>query len=200
MPTIPQIPSDISFQAAIGATQQLLDVVATLDSSASGGASPGGPGPNGDVAAQIEQAIATLLEQLPGARGFFVAYLTGDHAAADPPHPSILAGLRRSPQQSTTMLTKNLAMSTAMALVHRRQNNAEMAQQSMQVRSRTMALIAALGLPELSSELAQLQAAASDADNAYTPFLQRWNYDAEQRQHIHDAAAAALAQRPTEAE
>ncbi|MEO0408977.1 MAG: hypothetical protein AAF289_16665 [Cyanobacteria bacterium P01_A01_bin.135] len=184
---VPEIPRDISFQAAIEVAQQIIEATAHRENSQAAEA----------LSADIAQAVSALLQQTAGARGFFVAYLTGDQAVSGSPHSAILSGLRQSPQQSVDMLTKNLAMSTAMALAHDRQSNGEMAQQSLHVQSRTMAIIEALPLPELAQALQQLQAAASAdgdlEDNPYGPFLARWNYDAEQRQHISAAAAAALA-------
>lgn len=184
--TLPKIPSDLSFQAAIEVTQQLLSHIDR----------PAAPGQD-DADNTISEAVSAIVQQKPGARGFFVAYLTGEHSALNPPHPAIVSGLQRWPDQSVDLLPKNLAMSTAMAVAHSREGNADMAQQSARVRSRTLDLMVALQLSAIPGELAQLRDSAhpaNDADGPYTPFLTRWGYDAEQRHHIYSAASEALAQ------
>lgn len=140
----------------------------------------------------IAQAVSALVQSKPGARGFFVAYLTGDQPPPSPPHPAVVTGLKRAPEQTTDLLTKNLAMSTAMALTHRRQGSDAMAQQSAQVRSRTLDLIEALQMPALAQSLMALRDSAASADGTFEAFLTRWGYDEEQRQHIKASADEAL--------
>jgi hypothetical protein len=78
-------------------------------------------------------------------------------------------------------------MSAAMAVAHRRKGNEEMAQGSDRVRSRTTHLIQQLELPQVP-ELAQaLRESAITGEGSYKTFLQRWNYDTEQRQVICQA-------------
>ncbi len=83
-------------------------------------------------------------------------------------------------------------MSTAMVVAHRRQGNSEMAQQSEQVRSRSLELIEALRLPSLTEALTQLRDSAASSDGSFEAFLTRWGYDDEQRQHIEKSADEAL--------
>ncbi|MGF1537261.1 MAG: hypothetical protein ACFB4J_12380 [Elainellaceae cyanobacterium] len=193
MSQIPTIPDNVSFSDAIALTRQLLDHVGVSEKDDHLEA--------GDEAA-IAQAIAALVQTKAGARGFFVAYLTGEPAPASPPHPGVISGLKLAPEQTVDLLTKNLAMSTAMVLTHNRQNNSEMARQSSLVQSRSLDLIEVLKMPTLRQALTQLRdsAAATDeaqasnhvTDRGYEAFLTQWNYDNEQRQHIKVAADEAL--------
>jgi hypothetical protein len=98
--------------------------------------------------------------------------------------------LATSPEIVSELLVKNLAMSSAMVLTHRRRDDETMAKQSERVRERSRQLIASLGLPEFAEKLAQLLVAAQTGEGIYQSFLDRWNYDPEQREAIAEAIAA----------
>lgn len=95
-----------------------------------------------------------------------------------------MQALQTSPEVVAELLVKNLAMSAAQAVFHRRNQNQEMAQGSEQVRQRTVHLIELLELPAVSDRLQQLLETAATAEGRYKAFLERWNYDNEQRQVI----------------
>ncbi len=168
------IPDDVTFEQAIALTQSLLSQMEQ------------GHIPESDILATIQKLVSTLA----GGRGFFVSYLTDDRPFADRPSAAVLAALATSPDIVSELLVKNLAMSSAMVLTHRRRDDETMAKQSERVRERSRQLIISLGLPELAEKLAQLLVAAQTGEGIYQSFLNRWNYDPEQREAIAEAIAA----------
>jgi hypothetical protein len=164
----------LSFEEAIAQTQTLLDQLEQHQLSDEVGG----------------QAVAELVATETGARGFFVTYLTDDRPMADHPSDAVLAALASAPEVVSDLLIKNIAMSTAMAIAHRRNQKEALAQGSDRVRSRTAYLLKVLPIPQIATKRAQLQESALSETGIYQSFLQRWNYDLEQRQAI----AATLAQ------
>lgn len=137
--------------------------------------------------------VGDLVATSNGARGFFVAYLTGDWALADcSPPEEILTALRTSTDRVAELLTKNLAMSTAMAWAHGQRGDEDAATGSKQVSRRTVQLIARLEGPQLREQLHQLREAIESGNGPYAPFLKRWGYGPEQLQAI----GAALRELP----
>jgi hypothetical protein len=134
--------------------------------------------------AEIEQAIASLVSSKNGARGFFVAYLTGDISLADSPSPGVINALKSSPELVSELLVKNLAMSAAMAITHRRNNDTDNVAGSERVCRRTANLIQKLDLDLIKKNLSQLETTITTKKGDYTEFLQRWGYDEEQQQAI----------------
>ncbi|MBW4471396.1 MAG: hypothetical protein KME45_13465 [Stenomitos rutilans HA7619-LM2] len=165
------IPDPVSFTEAIALSQTLLD---TLE--------------QGNVsAATLETTVQALVSSENGARGFFVTYLSDDRPLADQPDPAILTALQTAPTIVAPLLVKNLAMSTAMAITHRRNQDEPMAKGSDRVRSRTLQLIQQLQLPQVWVEAQQLTHAIEMGAGEYRPFLKRWGYDLEQQQAIQRA-------------
>ncbi|WP_377475201.1 hypothetical protein [Microcoleus anatoxicus] len=73
---------NITFEGAIALTQSLLSEIEADRLSQ----------------AQIQQAVASLVNTHNGARGFFVTYLTDDRHLADEPSPGVLDALREAPE------------------------------------------------------------------------------------------------------
>ena len=163
-----EVSETVSFEQAIGLTQALLAEAHKGELSES----------------EITTSISNLVKTANGARGFFVTYLTSDSALADCPTPSILQALPTNPDQVADLLVKNLAMSTAQALHHHRQQNQAMAQGSEQVQRRTMQLITLLQLPAVKERSQQLLESVATGEGKYKAFLERWGYDAAQKQEI----------------
>ncbi len=162
------VPEEISFEEAIALTQSLMDAMEQQTLSE----------------AEIEAAIAALVRTQNGARGFFVTYLSDERSIADQPSPAVIAALQTSPTQVSELLIKNLAMSSAMAISHRREENESMAQGSDRVRSRSLILIQQLHLPLIADRAQALHYSTATGSGDYQTFLDRWGYDAEQRQVI----------------
>jgi hypothetical protein len=170
---------NLTFEAAIALTQTLLD---QMESGAL-------------ADSDIEQTIANLVNTENGARGFFVTYLSDPRAVGDYPSLAVITALKASPAIVAELLVKNLAMSSAMGVTHRRNQNQQLANGSDRVRSRTATLIQALltdGLPSLRSKLQALDNSVQTSSGDYEPFLQRWGYDQEQRNVIQDAIRNVL--------
>ncbi|MBE9177873.1 hypothetical protein IQ268_04655 [Oculatella sp. LEGE 06141] len=172
------VPESVTFEQAIALTDSLL---AQIEQGACSDA-------------EIEQAIAALVSSQNGARGFFVTYLSGERSLADHPSPAVIRALQSAPETVAELLVKNLAMSSAMAITHRRNQNAEMAQGSEQVRSRTFNLIQLTQLPLVAEKASKLLESAVTGVGSYQAFLDRWGYDAEQRLVIQQAMKRAIAQ------
>lgn len=161
-----QVPSDISFEQAIAFSQSLLEKMEAQQVSPS----------------EIETTLSELVKTENGARGFFVNYLTSDMNLADNPSQEVVQALRQHPETVAELLAKNLAMSAAMALTHRRNGNEEMAKSSERVRDRTSHLIKLVDLPTVYSRCQEILQSASTGEGSYKAFLERWRYDAEQKQ------------------
>ena len=82
-------------------------------------------------------------------------------------------------------------MSTAQELFHHRRQDEEMAKSSQQVQERTARLINLVNLDLVSEKLHQLIATIENGGN-YQAFLERWNYDEEQKQAIKVAVNKVL--------
>ncbi|AFY73775.1 hypothetical protein Syn7502_01723 [Synechococcus sp. PCC 7502] len=131
---------------------------------------------------ELQQAIADLIRTDNGARGFYVYYLTnpvGNH-----PTEAVIKAIQAVPEPSAELLVKNLVMSTAMAIAHRRNQDESHAQGSQQVKERTANLISLLNLTEVKRIANLMKAAAESGTGEYANFLTKWGYDSEQRQAI----------------
>jgi hypothetical protein len=160
--------STITFEEAIAATQSLLNqrAQAVIEDAAFG------------------TAVTELTATHNGARGFFVTYLTDARGLVDTLIPVVAAALQHSPEIPPELLVKNIAMSTAMEITHRRNQNPEQAAQSAQVQQRTAALITLLGFPYVKAEAQGLWNSIATETGDYAAFLKRWGYDAEQKTAI----------------
>ena len=138
---------------------------------------------------QLESEISTLVQTSNGARGFFVCFLTGEWQLADNPSSGIIKALQSEPNEIAELLVKNLAMSTAMAIVHQRAGNSEQAQGSNRVAKRTALLIKKVDLVEVRTIASQMQNSANTNTGEYVSFLEKWGYDVEQKQAIANVLA-----------
>lgn len=177
MPPVFTVPEGITFEQAIALTQSLLSAIeeGTVDE------------------VKVETTITALVSSQPGARGFFVGYLTDERAIADHPSAAILQALSTSAEIVSELLVKNLAMSAAMGVWHRRKSDEAQAQGSDRVRSRSLNLIQQLQLPALQTRAQQLLSAIETGVGSDQAFLERQHYDSEQQQAIHQTLQQALA-------
>lgn len=170
------VPAELSFEQAIELSQTLLSQIEQSHLAED----------------EIEQAIAALVSNETGARGFFVTYLTGEQSLADQPSPPVIRALQSSPTIVADLLVKNLAMSTAMAITHRRNQNPGLAAGSERVRTRTHRLMQAINFPLLQARAESLLQSVVSGQGEYHGFLNRWGYDAEQHQAIQQAVQQVL--------
>lgn len=165
------IPETVTFEEAIAFTQSLLSQMEAGELSQR----------------EAGEAIAQLVKTANGARGFFVTYLTSPSPLADNPSPEVIQALQSSSDFVAELLVKNVAMSAAMAVTHRRNGDEQNACRSDRVRSRTTHLIEQVELPQVRELALALRESAVTGAGSYKTFLQTWNYDAEQRQVICQA-------------
>lgn len=138
--------------------------------------------------------ISDLVKTQSGARGFFVTYLTSESSLADNPSTAIVQALRSHPEVVADLLVKNLAMSTAQVVFHRRNQNEEMAQDSQRVRQRTARLIELVDLTAVRDRIHELLQTLARGEGEYKAFLERWGYDTEQRQAISQALQQVISE------
>ncbi|NMF57452.1 hypothetical protein [Pseudanabaena yagii] len=144
--------------------------------------------------AKLESQIAALVQTVNGARGFFVCFLTGEWTIADAPSAPVIRALQSTPDAIAELLVKNLAMSTAMAITHRRAGNTEQAEGSDRVAKRTALLIEKVDILEVRAIATQVHDTALANTGEYVAFLEKWGYDAEQKQAIANVLAQILDQ------
>jgi hypothetical protein len=158
----------ISFPEAIAQTQSLLAQMENDEVS--------------DV--EIGEAIASLVKSMNGARGFFVTYLTDERPFADRPSESVIEALKSSPDFVGELLVKNVAMSAATAVIHRRNNDENTALSSDRVCRRSIQLIQKLKLEVIDNQLKQLHQSVVTGEGSYKEFLERWDYTGD-REQLH---------------
>ncbi|MCU0536808.1 MAG: hypothetical protein MUD14_23210 [Hydrococcus sp. Prado102] len=173
-----QVPESITFEDAIALTQSFLNNLSTDELEEK----------------EIQATITSLVKTENGARGFFVTYLTDDRTLADNPSNGVIEALKTSPEIVDELLVKNLAMSSAMAIAHRRNKDEESAKGSDSVRQRTAYLIKQLHSDLIANKLKELSKSAATGEGEYQAFLKRWGYDEEQKKVIQKAISDVLTQ------
>ena len=172
-----KVPSQVTFEDAIALTQ---DLIAKIEN-------------NEITPDQLQETISAFVATANGARGFFVTYLTAESPVADEPSEAILAGLNAAPELVSELLVKNVAMSTAMAMTHRRQSNETMAQGSDRVQRRSINLIQKLNNKSLQEKAQQMrESALTGKGEAEVAFFERWGYDEEQLRAIAQNLEAVI--------
>ena len=161
----------LSFPQAIAATQTLLDKISANQLSE----------------AEIRQQISSILSTKNGGRGFFAFYLTCELPLADNPSEGAIDGLKSASQVTSELLVKNLAMSSAMTVVHARNSDFDNFEGSQKVARRARHLIQKVDLKEIENELQKLQYTIETEKGEYSNFLSYWNYDREQKRAIQKA-------------
>ena len=166
----------LSFPQSIQATQSLMNKIETEKLNES----------------TIEKEISTIVNTKNGGRGFFVAYLTSDMSLADNPSSGVINGLKAAKEVVNELLVKNLAMSAAMAVAHNRNHDLDNVKGSQKVIQRTSNLIQKINSDTINNELEKLQDTIVKGQGEYEDFLERWNYDLEQKQAIQQAISDTL--------
>lgn len=162
------VTENLSFEEALGITQELLDRAVEGQISTT----------------ELQHTIAQLVATENGARGFFVMYLGDPRSQMENYTNLVVAALQTSPEVISSLLVKNLAMSTGMILTHQRHQKPELVEGSERVRARSLKLIQQLQTPQLQEQAGLLWQSLTTATGAYQTFLERWHYDTEQRQAI----------------
>lgn len=153
--------------------------------------------------------IAEIVKDGPGARGFLVAYLTGDSRLAEEHPKFVLHGLAKSENLITDLIAKNLVMSSTMAVLHKRNGNQQLLADSNKVARRAVCLAQGMASERLKDHFKQMLKAIhleleqpdknveSDEQehsaHNYSSFLKRWKYDHEQLSAAESAVKSAIA-------
>ena len=141
----------------------------------------------------LADRIGEMVASRDGARGFFVVTLAGDSALMDR-MPDVVAGQLRSAGCDVVDLSvRNLAMSTAMALHHKRSGDDNQQAGSERVILRCTELLRLLEPILVKERLEQLLEATIDNSGADVSFLERWGYDDEQKRAISSSVYAIAA-------
>lgn len=166
-----KVPEKVSFEQAIELTQSLISQIEAGELSEE----------------EVTVYLTDLVKSDFGSRGFFVSYLTSDSSLPDDPSPAVIQALRTNSEIVADLLVKNLAMSAASAVAHRRNHNPEMVASSERVTRRTANLIELLQVPAIYQHSQNLLETLTTKEGSYKSFLERWGYDAEQQQAICQA-------------
>jgi hypothetical protein len=164
---------------------------------------------------EISNRVHALVRTVVGARGFFVTYLTDQSNTEDLHSDAVVAGLSRSAEIVHDLIAKNIVMSSAMALSHKRNNADELVPGSQRVTRRCMTLARAMSkgvlLVRLESMVAALEEVLASKDDGfdveltlskysfgtsdaisaefqreYETFLRQWRYDTGQLKYARD--------------
>ncbi|RTL43836.1 MAG: hypothetical protein EKK48_08820 [Candidatus Melainabacteria bacterium] len=138
--------------------------------------------------AEAAEHLNSIVSSINGARGFFVALLTGESALSNDLPEQFLDAFRKHSDIVCDLLTKNLIMSATMMVTHRRNGDAQMEANSRSVNEKTKRIIRRLDNEAMARHLLsmtdaikhKLQTGEDDHGSDYSPFLQRWRYDGEQ--------------------
>jgi len=168
------IPNAIAFQDAIALTQQLLQ-------------------------ADLEgETVRQLVSSVNGARGFFVVYLTAENSPADAPSDEILKALAQNSDTVNDLMVKNIVMSAAMTVTHRRNGDDAMVAKSRTTSDRSLTHVKGLlelggaAAEDLANLVGQMDKALKNGTGNYMKFLETWGYDPEQKQVMATAIAPIL--------
>lgn len=157
---------DISFEEALDLTAQFIDQISTLSEE------------------EKMSIVSSLVMSENGARGFFVIFLTHDNSIVDQESTGIIQGLKTSPNIVSELLVKNVAMSTAMAITHQRNNDLQMSHKSQIVTNRSIKLIKELNMKEIQEKIKLLINTIKEGNGIYKNFIDKWGYDREQQDKI----------------
>ena len=126
----------------------------------------------------ISDRIGELIKTVEGARGFFAVSLSIDCALMDRFPDALIFQLRSSGEIVVDLTVKNLAMSSAMIITHRKNNDPQEIQ-SERIKIRCIELLKLLDSNQVKKRLDVLL----EAINGHGPdlkFLNKWGYNDEQ--------------------
>lgn len=180
--------SQLTFQQSIETSRELIEKLESKTLSDS----------------QASKEISEFLGDMATARGFFVSLLTGDWAFGNNIPTIIIDTIKANPGHAYTLLTRNLVMSCATAVAHKRSDQPELADGSDRVAERSAYIIRKLDNPEILNELLDIRSACEDKLNdsgptdqdtgTYRAFLERWSYDLEQIRAARDCVNNVIGQ------
>ena len=139
----------------------------------------------------LADRVAELIETKEGARGFFVISLSSDSPLLDRLPDPLIFQLRKTGENIVELTVKNLAMSSAMALQHKKNEDFQHQSKSERITSRCIFLLRLLE-PYLVKKHLENMLAATEGRGKLVNFLDRWEYTKEQivaiSENIHSVA------------
>ena len=133
----------------------------------------------------ISDRIGELIKTVEGARGFFVVSLSIDCPLMDRLPDALIFQLRSSGEIVDDLSAKNLAMSSAMIITHRK-NKDPQEMQSKRIKIRCIELLKLLDSTQVKKRLDVLLEATKGI-GADLKFLDRWGYNDEQIKAISES-------------
>ena len=133
----------------------------------------------------ISDRIGQLIKTVEGARGFFVVSLSIDCPLMDRFPDALIFQLRSSGEIVVDLTVKNLAMSSAMAITHRNNNDPQEIQ-SERIKNRCIELLKLLDSNQVKKRLDVL-IEATKGNGADFKFLNQWGYNNEQINAISES-------------
>jgi len=133
----------------------------------------------------ISDRIGELIKTVEGARGFFVVSLSIDCPLMDRFPDALIFQLRSSGEIVVDLTVKNLAMSSAMIITHRK-NNDPQEMQSERIKIRCIELLKLLDSTQVKERLDVLLE-ATKGNGTDLKFLKKWGYNDEQINAISES-------------
>ena len=133
----------------------------------------------------ISDRIGELIKTVEGARGFFVVSLSIDCPLMDRFPDALIFQLRSSGEIVVDLTVKNLAMSSAMIITHRK-NKDQHESQSERIRIRCIELLKLLDSTKVKKRLDVLLE-ATKGNGTDLKFLNKWGYNDEQINAISES-------------
>ena len=131
----------------------------------------------------LADRVSELLTSQEGARGFLVISLASDFPLLDRCPEAIVVQLRKAGEIIINLTVKNLAMSSAMDVHHKRHKNETQRAGSERVNARCIELLRLLEPNKVKKYLEEmLYEVEVNASNS--EFIKRWGYDEEQKKAI----------------
>ena len=126
----------------------------------------------------ISDRIGELIKTVEGARGFFVVSLSIDCPLMDRLPDQLIFQLRSSGEIVVDLIVKNLAMSSAMIITHRKNKDPQEIQ-SERIKIRCVELLKQLDSTQVKKRLDVLLE-ATKGSGIDLKFLNKWGYNYEQ--------------------
>ncbi len=137
---------------------------------------------NGELSDEVlADRVAKLLNTKYGLRGFFVTTLASDCPLLDRLPDALMMELRSGGEKVIDITVRNLAMSTAMAVVHSRNSNKVLQITSERITARCIEILRLLEPNAVKKRLETLLSATNGKGEDDILFLQKWKYDHVQK-------------------
>jgi len=133
----------------------------------------------------ISDRIGELIKTVEGARGFFVVSLSIDCPLMDRFPDALIFQLRSSGEIVVDLTVKNLAMSSAMVITHRKNKDPQEIQ-SKRIKIRCIELLKLLDSTQVKKRLDVLLE-ATKGNGADLQFLNKWGYNDKQINAISES-------------